>query len=478
MMSLFSDNQSGIEMTKSSVSYRCSECNTNYSKWQGQCNECKEWSTIEEVKLAGKQIKSHITRSGYAGAASGLDNKPVKIKDIDINQHSFARVGTGLREMDRMLGGGVVVGSVIFISGSPGAGKSTMLLQICDFIASSGIKVLYASGEESLSQIKMRADRLELGLSENLELVSETCVESIIEFCSKGGHGIIVFDSIQTAISSELESVAGGVAQIKQSASIITSFCKRNNVTSFIVGQVTKDGDMAGPKSLEHMVDVSITLDIQDNSRYRVSRSSKNRFAQTDSAFFIMMQNGMRDVQNPSSLFIENKDGSFVGSSISVIRDGTRCLLVEIQSLVDDAISKENPKRVCIGLDAKRMSLILAVMNSRIGLKTGGKDIYLSIVGGLKCDDTSTDLTVAISIISNVMNKEVPSTIASFGEMGLLGDIRAVSSGVERVREADKLGFKTIIIPKRNYSKELSSVNIKIVQVSSIDDVVNFVKGL
>lgn len=465
-------------MSKNNVSYKCSECGADFPKWQGQCGECKEWNTLEEVKVTGKQIMAHVASSGYAGAATGANNRPVKIKDVDINKQSFARIKSGLKELDRMMGGGIVVGSVVYISGSPGAGKSTLLLQICDFFAMNGLKVLYASGEESLAQLKMRAVRLGLSLHENLDLISETCVESIIDFCAKDKYKIVVIDSIQTAISSELQSIAGGVAQVKQSAKLITSFCKKNDVTSFIVGQITKDGDMAGPKSLEHMVDVHVCLDIQDNSRYRILRSPKNRFAETDSAFFVMMQNGMRDVQNPSSLFIENKDGSFVGSSISVIRDGTRCLLVEIQSLVDDAISKENPKRVCIGLDPKRVSLILAVMNSRMNIKTGGKDIYSSIVGGLKCDDTSADLTVAISIISNIMGKEIPSTLVSFGELGLLGDVRAVSSGVERVREAEKLGFKTIIIPKRNYSKELSSMKIGIVQVTNVGDVIKFIESL
>lgn len=463
-------------MAKLTKAFRCSECSTPFPKWQGQCTNCKEWNTLVEETVTNASpsaVATHVARSGYAGAATGVSVTPVRLSDV--KSSTYQRIGTGFSEFDRLMGGGVVKASVNFLSGEPGAGKSTLLLQFCDHSSRNGLRVLYASGEESLEQISMRADRLGIKCSENLLLVSETCVESIIDLVAKYRIDILIVDSLQTGFTPTIESVPGGMTQLVAVASLINAMSKSKGVTSFLVGHVSKDGDVAGPKKISHIVDVTIMLEAQDDGRFRVMRTSKNRFAATDSAFFAMTELGMRDVKNPSSLFLEKKDRDYEGCAISVIRDGTRSLLVEIQSLIDNAQVPDNPKRVCIGLDQKRMSLILAVISSRLGEKVGSKDIYLSIVGGLKAMDTSTDLSVAISILSNMSGKAVSGKIASFGEIGLLGEIRAVSNGLERVKEAEKLGFETIIIPERNKTRELDSLKIKIKTVKHLSEVAEFI---
>lgn len=465
-------------MKKPAVVFRCCECGAESPKWQGQCSSCKEWNTMTEEKVvpaaSAAKVATHVARSGYAGSATGSSVKALRLEEV--SSTGYERIKTGLSEFDRLMGGGIVKDSVNFISGEPGAGKSTMLLQICNNVARSGLRVLYAAGEESLQQIKMRADRLGIKDNENLLLISETCVESIIEKIIELNITFLIIDSIQTGFSTTSDSASGGVTQLVAVASLINATSKQKGVTSFLIGHVSKTGDAAGPKMISHIVDTNINLDSQDDGRYRIMRTSKNRFAATDSAFFVMTEKGIMDVKNPSAIFLEKRDKDFSGCAISVIRDGTRSLLVEIQSLIDTAQSQENPKRVCIGLDQKRMSLILAVINSRLRIKVGSKDIYISIVGGLKTVDTSTDLSVAISIISNIEDINVSSKIASFGEIGLLGEIRAVSNGLERIKEAEKLGFETIIIPERNRTKEVEGMRIKVKTIKYLSEVIELLK--
>lgn len=431
-------------MAKAKTAYVCTDCGSDYSKWQGQCTDCGVWNTLSEVRL-GTSSRAPSRSVGYAGTTADIQT----LDSIDLTQ--VPRISSGMEEFDRVLGGGLVAGSAILIGGNPGAGKSTLLLQVmCQLAAKQS--ALYVTGEESLQQVAMRANRLGLP-TDKLQMMTETNVETVIGAASKLKPTIMVIDSIQVMHSSELQSAPGGVAQVRECAAYITRFAKQTNTIVFLVGHVTKDGSLAGPKVLEHMIDCSILLEGSADSRFRTLRGQKNRFgAVNELGVFAMTEQGMREVKNPSAIFLTRADEDSPGSVVVVLWEGTRPLLVEIQALVDDA-QVGNPKRVAVGLEQNRMAMLLAVLHRHGGLAVGSSDVFVNAVGGVKVLETSADLALLLSVVSSFRDRSLPKDLVVFGEVGLSGEIRPVPSGQERIQEAAKHGFKTAIVPKANMPK-------------------------
>ncbi len=441
--------ESGLRglMAKSKTAYVCSDCGAEFSRWQGQCGECREWNTISEIRLAPKPTK---TASRYEGYAGRVENK---VQTLDkINLQELPRFSTGYMEFDRVLGGGVVPGSAILIGGSPGAGKSTLLLQTMCHL-SEHMTALYVTGEESLQQVAMRAHRL--GLPTNkLNVLTETSVEAICAHAENLKPQIIVVDSIQVMHVQDIASAPGSVSQVREGAAFLTRFAKQNNIAVFMVGHVTKDGALAGPKVLEHCIDASVMLDGDADGRYRTMRGHKNRFgAVNELGVFAMTDKGLKEVSNPSAIFLNRAEGESSGSSVMVLWEGTRPLLVEIQALVDSS-QMGNPRRIAVGLDQNRLAMLLAVLHRHGGLMLGDQDVFVNVVGGVKVTETSADLALLLAMVSSFRDKALDRELVVFGEVGLAGEIRPVPSGQERLREAAKHGFKKAIVPKANMPKE------------------------
>ncbi|SHO58443.1 hypothetical protein VQ7734_04215 [Vibrio quintilis] len=396
---------------------------------------------------ASPQAARHERLTGYAGSLS--ESQVQVLADIDLQE--VPRFTSGFKEFDRVLGGGIVPGAAILIGGSPGAGKSTLLLQVMCYLADN-MPTLYVTGEESLQQVAMRASRLELP-KQNLKMLSETSVDKICQLAEKERPGIMVIDSIQVMHVSDVQSSPGSVAQVRESATALTRYAKQNNVAVFIVGHVTKDGTLAGPKVLEHIIDCSVLLDGGTDSRFRTLRSHKNRFgAINELGVFAMTGNGMKEVSNPSAIFLSRGEEETSGSSVMVIWEGTRPLLVEIQALVDYS-QLANPRRVAVGLEQNRLSLLLAVLHKHGGLMMADQDVYVNVVGGVKVTETSADLALVMALLSSFRDRPLPKDVVIFGEVGLAGEIRPVPSGQERLNEAFKHGFKTAVIPAANMPK-------------------------
>jgi DNA repair protein RadA/Sms len=433
-------------MAKAKTAYVCNECGDDFSKWQGQCGSCLAWNSLSEVRVASAK-PSPSTRSGYAGSNDSV------IKTLaEINLEDIPRITTGTKEFDRVLGGGLVSGSVVLIGGHPGAGKSTLLLQILCNLAERH-SALYVTGEESLQQVALRAKRLGLA-ADKLQMLSETNVEQLCLTAHKIKPKIIVVDSIQVMHMEEVQSAPGSVAQVRESAAYLTRFAKQTGTILILVGHVTKDGSLAGPKVLEHMIDCSILLEGENDSRYRTLRGSKNRFgAVNELGVFAMTEQGLKEVTNPSAIFLQRDDEISSGSVVMVIWEGTRPLLVEIQALVDDS-HMGNPRRVAVGLDQNRLSMLLAVLHRHGGLMVGDQDVFVNVVGGVKVTETSADLALLLAIVSSFRDKPLPQTLIAFGEVGLSGEIRPVPSGQERLREAAKHGFKKAIVPAGNVPRQ------------------------
>lgn len=427
--------------------YVCSECGENYHRWQGQCSHCKEWNTITDF-IVGESTP-HSVFSGYAGGAHGK-NHIQKLSDIDLTD--LPRFSSGFSEFDRVLGGGIVPGSAILIGGSPGAGKSTLLLQsLCKL--SQSIDTLYITGEESLQQVAMRAKRLGLPM-DNINMLSETNVEQICFLAEKLKPKLMVIDSIQVMHLSSIASSPGSISQVRESAAFLTRFSKINNIATIMVGHVTKEGSLAGPKVLEHCIDCFILLDGDFDSRFRTLRSHKNRFGSVNElGVFAMTESGMREVSNPSAIFLNRAEEMSPGSSIMVIWEGTRPLLVEIQSLVDQSMYG-SPRRVTLGLEQNRLALLLAVLHRHGGLQMADQDVFVNVVGGIKVNEPSCDLALVASLISSFRNQILPNDLVIFGEIGLGGEIRPVPNGQERIHEASKHGFKQAIVPITNLPKK------------------------
>jgi len=439
-------------MAKSKTAYVCNDCGSDYSKWQGQCNDCNAWNTLSEIRLGpaksgGGRIGGNLdnARVGFAGAQAQAQI----LKDIELD--SVPRFTSGAGEFDRVLGGGLVPGSAILIGGNPGAGKSTLLLQTMCHLAAS-MEALYVTGEESLQQVAMRAQRLNLS-TDKLRLMTETRIESIVEYAQKNKPRVLVIDSIQVVHSDELSSAPGSVSQVRECAAYLTRFAKQTGTVLFLVGHVTKDGSLAGPKVLEHMIDCSILLEASADSRFRTLRGQKNRFgAVNELGVFAMTEGGMREVTNPSAIFLDRSNEPASGSVVMVVWEGTRPLLVEIQALVDDS-QLGNPRRIAVGLEQNRLAMLLAVLHRHGGLQVGDQDVFANVVGGVKVLETSADLALLAAIVSSFRDRQLPRDMVIFGEVGLSGEIRPVPSGQERLSEAAKHGFKRAIVPKGNAPK-------------------------
>lgn len=450
----------------------CNECGADYPRWQGQCSACHAWNTITEVRLAAAPSARNDRFSGFAGDAKGI-SRVQKLSEISLE--ALPRFSTGFKEFDRVLGGGVVPGSAILIGGNPGAGKSTLLLQTMCRLASE-MKTLYVTGEESLQQVAMRAHRLGLPTNE-LNMLSETSIEQICLIAAQEQPKLMVIDSIQVMHMADIQSSPGSVAQVRETAAYLTRFAKTNDIAIIMVGHVTKDGTLAGPKVLEHCIDCSVMLDGETDSRFRTLRSHKNRFgAVNELGVFAMTEQGLREVSNPSAIFLSRGDEVTSGSSVMVVWEGTRPLLVEIQALVDHSMLS-NPRRVAVGLEQNRLAILLAVLHRHGGLQMSDQDVFVNVVGGVKVTETSADLALLLSLVSSFRNRPLPRDLVIFGEVGLAGEIRPVPSGQERIAEAAKHGFKRAIVPNANMPKK-NPPDMKVYGVKKLSDALSVLDDL
>lgn len=433
----------------------CSQCGSQSPKWMGQCPDCQAWnSLVEERVSAGKAA----VRSGSYAETEG--SAITQLLDVPLVEQS--RLSTGLSELDLVLGGGLVMGSVVLIGGDPGIGKSTLLLQtLCEM--SRHYRALYITGEESLQQVTLRARRLELP-QEHLQLLTETHVERIIALAEQHKPQILVVDSVQTLFTDQLSSAPGGVSQVRESAAQLVRYAKRSGVALFLVGHVTKEGALAGPRVLEHMVDTVLYFEGEPGSRYRLIRAVKNRFgAVNELGIFAMTEKGLRQVNNPSAIFLSHYPEPIAGSVVMVSWEGSRPLLVEVQALVDQS-HLGNPRRVTVGLEQNRLAMLLAVLHRHGGVVTYDQDVFVNVVGGVRVGETAADLAQIFAVISSLKNRPIPTDTVIFGEVGLAGEIRPVQSGQERLREAAKHGFKRAIVPLANVSKKETKLEILGVQ--------------
>lgn len=449
-------------MAKEKLVYTCQQCAAQFSKWAGQCGNCGAWNCMQEepVLVVPKAVNPRL--DGYAAAS---DATIVHLKDVALEQ--LERESTQLSELDRVLGGGLVAGSVILVGGDPGIGKSTLLLQTLTTLSQSQ-RVLYVTGEESLQQVTMRAKRLDLNAGD-IDLLAETQVEKIIALAQKEKPQVMVIDSIQTMYSQVLQSAPGGVGQVRESAAQLVQFAKRSQTAIFLVGHVTKDGALAGPRVLEHMVDAVLYFEGQSDNRFRVIRAIKNRFgAVNEIGIFAMTDKGLRQVSNPSAIFLSRDEQDVPGSVVMVTWEGSRPMLVEVQALVDES-HLGNPRRITVGLEQNRLAMLLAVLHRHGGVPTFDQDVFVNVVGGVRVMETAADLSLLFSVISSLRNKPLPRDLVAFGEIGLAGEIRPVQSGQERLREAAKHGFKRAIVPKSNAPKEAIE-GMEVIPVSSLQE--------
>lgn len=451
-------------MPKIKQVYICTQCGYESPKWNGQCPQCKEWSTMEE-KIVQQSSKTGAISSG----------KAVEIKPIgEIQSGSELRFSTGLKELDRVLGGGLVVGSLTLVGGDPGIGKSTLLLQICQYLGQDK-SILYVSGEESMSQIKLRAERLNVS-TEKLFLACETNVESILSACTLNRPDILIVDSVQTMMTERVSGTPGSVSQIKEATSAFMHLAKDEGITVFIIGHVTKEGALAGPKVLEHMVDTVLYFEGDKNLNHRILRTVKNRFGSTNEiGVFDMQNNGLAEVDNPSKMFLEGRPENVPGTCVTCILEGTRPVLAEIQALVSKT-GYPVPRRMASGIDFNRMALLMAVLEKRANFMLYNQDAYVNVVGGFRVLETAADLAIILAIASGFSDFEMPGDLIAVGEIGLSGEIRAVSFIEKRIKEAQKLGFTKIMIPSRNKVTE-NFDGIEVIKVSSVSQAIFKIKN-
>lgn len=443
-------------MAKTKVQFQCSECGAVTPKWVGQCPDCNAWNTLMEV-IAESAAKNTRFREHQSPAEVCYLN--------EIKSSDTSRVSSGLPELDRAIGGGLVNGSVLLLGGDPGIGKSTLLIQVIESVnRSTDFRTLYVSGEESAQQIGLRGKRLGLSLDQ-IRLLTENNLERILSVAKKENPGVLVIDSIQTVFTDLLQSAPGAVAQVRECAAQLVRYAKQTNTTVLLIGHVTKEGTLAGPRVLEHMVDTVLYFEGDNSSRYRVIRAVKNRYgAVNELGVFAMTDNGLREVSNPSAIFISRHKEQVSGSVVMVTREGTRPLLVEVQALVDES-HLSNPRRVCVGLEQNRLAMLLAVLHRHGGITTYNQDVFINIVGGVKISETAADLAVALAVVSSLKNKALPRDLVVFGEIGLAGEIRPIQNGPERLHEAAKHGFKQAIVPPGNSPKQgIEGLKITVVQ--------------
>jgi len=433
-------------MPKTKTTFVCQNCGNEFSKWQGQCTACHAWNTlVEEVVITGK-AKHSATQSHYASSQSDI----TLLKDVSLTPD--ARLSTGLEEFDRVLGGGMVSDSVVLIGGDPGIGKSTLLLQVlCQL--SDHLNALYITGEESLQQVALRAKRLGLSI-DSLKMLAETNVERILALIDKENPKVLVIDSIQTAYTDFIAAAPGSVSQLKESTAQLVRYAKQKGIALFLVGNVTKSGSLAGPRILEHMVDTVLYFEGEREGRFRIVRAVKNRFGTVNElGIFAMTDKGLKQVSNPSAIFLSQHQTPVSGSVVMSSWEGSRPLLVEVQALLDENHTM-NPRRVTLGLDYNRLSMLLAVLHRHAGIATYDQDVFVNVVGGLRIVETAADLAVMMAILSSLKNKPLEQGLVVFGEVGLSGEIRPVPGGQERLKEAAKHGFTKAIIPKANAPKK------------------------
>ncbi len=453
-------------MSKIKTTFFCQNCGAQYSKWQGQCNSCKEWNTIVE-EIIQKEEKSSWKPSN---TDSKRVSKPLKINEIDSTQE--VRMDTTDGELNRVLGGGIVPGSLILLGGEPGIGKSTLLLQISLKLP---YKTLYVSGEESQKQIKMRAERINPN-SDNCYILTETKTQNIFRHIVETEPDIVIIDSIQTLHTDNIDSTAGSISQIRETTAELIKFAKETNIPVILIGHITKDGNIAGPKILEHMVDTVLQFEGDRNHVYRILRSLKNRFGSTaELGIYEMQGSGLREVSNPSEILLSHREEELSGTAIASTLEGMRPLMIEIQALVSTAVYG-TPQRSTTGYNAKRLNMLLAVLEKRAGFRLGTKDVFLNVTGGISVDDPAIDLAVVAAILSSNEDIAVGKDVCFAGEVGLSGEIRPINRVEQRIQEAEKLGFSTIYVSK--YNKIASKYpGIKIILVSKIEEVVEQLFG-
>lgn len=445
-------------MAKTKINYVCTQCGAIQPKWMGKCPDCGSWNTLVE------NVEAPVSRFASSAVPQTAKSTVQKLEQIDSSEEQ--RYLTQMEELNRVLGGGIVPGSVVLLSGDPGIGKSTLLLQICQTI-SSDAQILYVSGEESLRQIKLRAARLGI-TTPNLSLSSTTNIEAVIDSIQSLKPDIVMVDSIQTMNLSALNSSSGSVTQVRECTQLLINIAKTMEIPVFIVGHVNKDGAIAGPKVMEHMVDAVLYFEGERNLSYRILRAIKNRYGSTNEiGVFEMGENGLDEVTNPSKAMLEGRPENVSGTCVACVIEGSRPILAEVQALVSKS-GYAVPKRMATGFDYNRLSLILAVLEKRCGYFFGTLDAYINVVGGMKLDEPAADLPIALSLVSNLTDKVIPDDLVAFGEIGLAGEMRAVNRVLVRVKEAQRLGFKRCILPKQCIAAISAEVDIQLIGVSTL----------
>ena len=453
------------------TAFFCKECGYESAKWFGQCPACKEWNTFVEEPVGKSKSAKGIAGISHRAEASSVP-VPVEINSVSFEEND--RTSTGITELDRVLGGGIVAGSLVLVGGDPGIGKSTLLLQMCYNLSEAGRDVLYISGEESLRQIKLRAERIG-EFNEKLQLLCETNLETIREVIECKKPDTVVIDSIQTMFHEDISSAPGSVSQVRESTNILMQIAKGQGVSIFIVGHVTKEGNVAGPRVLEHMVDTVLYFEGDRHASYRILRAVKNRFGSTNEiGVFEMRSTGLEEVKNPSEFMLNGKPSDTSGSIVACSMEGTRPILVEIQALVCQS-NFGIPRRTAVGTDFNRVNLLMAVLEKKVGIHLAACDAYVNIAGGMKMTEPAIDLGISLAVVSSCKDIVIPDSVIAFGEIGLSGEVRAVSMAGQRVAEAKKLGFETVILPEVCRSATEKIKGIKLVYVSWIQDAIRFI---
>ena len=452
-------------MAKEKVIYYCQSCGAESSKWMGQCPACKEWNTLVEEVVSSKKGARSVNRQE-------IKAKVTKLKDIETTKEE--RIRTKIGELDRVLGGGIVSGSMILVGGDPGIGKSTLLLQVCKHLADDGRKILYVSGEESLQQIKIRAERIGK-FTDSLSLLCETNLDIIGEIVKREMPEIVVIDSIQTMYNENVASAPGSVSQVRESTGTLMQMAKGLGIAFFIIGHVTKEGVVAGPRVLEHMVDTVLYFEGDRHAAYRILRGVKNRFGSTNEiGVFEMRSAGLKEVENPSEFMLGGKPEGASGSVVACSMEGTRPILLEVQALVCHS-NFAIPRRTAAGTDFNRVNLLMAVLEKRVGLQMGACDAYVNIAGGIKMNEPAIDLGIVLALVSSYKNRPIDEKTICFGEVGLSGEVRAVNMAEQRVLEAKKLGFSTCILPEVSKASMKEIEGIRLIGVKNVKDAITYV---
>lgn len=454
-------------MAKSKIAFFCKECGFESNKWLGKCPACNQWDTfVEEPKSAKKVARGSGITSPF------INNEPMELSKVSLSEKS--RIETGMKEFDRVLGGGIVVGSLVLVGGDPGIGKSTLLLQICKLLTDQAVKVLYISGEESLHQIKMRAERIGEFKGELL-LYSETNLTVIEEVIQKIKPTVLIIDSIQTMFNEDVSAAPGSVSQVRESTGVFLKLAKTQGISIFIVGHVTKEGVVAGPRVLEHMVDTVLYFEGDSGATYRMLRGVKNRFGSTNEiGVFEMRQSGLVEVKNPSEYMLQGKPKGESGSVVCCSMEGTRPILIETQALICRT-NFNMPRRTSAGTDYNRVNLLMAVMEKRLGISMAECDAYVNVAGGMKVTEPALDLAIIVAILSSYRNLVIDDTTIVFGEVGLTGEVRAVSMAEQRVLEAEKMGYETCIMPAVN-CKNIKTNGMKLIGITNIKEIIHYIK--